>query len=421
MPQKSQDPTLKAYKANVSAYKNYGGKLSNLKEEEYSLKQQEKSLGSSFVSILAHIILFFGVSYFSVFVISEQILSKLNSELGTIGAVLSLYGSMFFVAYASDFIINLVSFGKLNKLKKTSDQIQEQIKATEELKTNAYNKLKPFEEATSHHYQAELNQFFVTNLYQKRSGNQQFEESLSEFASMIKEISAINSSFVTKTHIPLEGHIKYLVKRKADHGFQNSKENEELVSARKPYTESNTTPIPPPSLVLDPRDHRFVKNVFEPQEQKRQETIAPERLYRTARKIDNWEEINRKRKMTGLQGEEIAVALEQEFFESIGRKDLADKVRHVSAEYGDGLGYDVLSFFEDGREKYIEVKSTTTALKSPFYLSRNELGFLKDHNEDTFLYRVLISGDVPQIMIFTSREILEMNEIIPVQYMVRVK
>ena len=125
--------------------------------------------------------------------------------------------------------------------------------------------------------------------------------------------------------------------------------------------------------------------------------------------------------MTGLKGEEIAVVIEQEFFESIGRKDLAQKVRHVSAEDGDGLGYDVLSFFENGKEKYIEVKSTTTSLSSPFYLSRNELGFLNEHNEDAFIYRVLVSDDTPQIMSYSGAEILEKNELIPVQYMVKTK
>ena len=80
-----------------------------------------------------------------------------------------------------------------------------------------------------------------------------------------------------------------------------------------------------------------------------------------------------------------------------------------------------MSFFEDGREKFIEVKSTTTSLKSPFYLSRNELGFLNDHNEDYFLYRILVSNDVPQIEIYSSPEVLEMNEILPVQYMVQAK
>jgi hypothetical protein len=38
------------------------------------------------------------------------------------------------------------------------------------------------------------------------------------------------------------------------------------------------------------------------------------------------------------------------------RADLSAKVRHVAVEEGDGAGYDVLSYEEDGRELYVEVK-----------------------------------------------------------------
>ena len=187
----------------------------------------------------------------------------------------------------------------------------------------------------------------------------------------------------------------YLTKRTVNHNLQLSKKSEGLTSIR-----------------------RFVRRFSEPQEQERKEIVAPENLYRMARKIDNWEEINKKRKLTGQKGEEIAVAIEQEFFESINRKDLADKVRNVASEEGDGLGYDVLSFFEDGREKYIEVKSTTKSLISPFYISRNELKFLQEHDEDALIYRIFISDDVPQLEAKTISEVLEINEITPIQYIV---
>ncbi len=125
--------------------------------------------------------------------------------------------------------------------------------------------------------------------------------------------------------------------------------------------------------------------------------------------------------MTGDRGEEIAVAIEQDFFESIGRKDLADRVRNVAAEDGDGAGYDVLSFFTDGREKYIEVKSTTSSLSSPIYVSRNELSFLQEHGQDAFIYHILVSGGNSHIKAQSGSEFLETNELIPIRYVTRVK
>ncbi len=148
--------------------------------------------------------------------------------------------------------------------------------------------------------------------------------------------------------------------------------------------------------------------------------MPPEKRYVTPRKIDNWEEINKKRKETGDKGEEIAMAIEIEFLESVNRKDLADKVRHVSVEVGDGLGYDVLSFWENGKEKYIEVKSTTVSINSPFNLSKNELGFLQEHHEDAFIYRILISDEAPEFVAYASYEVLE-GKITPVSFTVKME
>lgn len=364
------------YKEEVSTYKSYVEKLNDLKKSKESLRPS--FLFAYGLSVL--LIFLFFVSFAEDLKLKGNFLGSLS-----ISAVVALYLHAIFY---TDFLVNIISLGKLNEIKN-------QIKQAEELQNSSYQKLQPFERAIRSHFENQLNDYFERNLYKKRSGNQQFEESLSEFSSIIEEVSAIN---LETTRIPLKEYDDYLIKRTIDHSFQTTKRTEKLDAIRSLARSFSKIPA-----------------------QKPKETIAPERLYRTARKIDNWDEINKKRKMTGLKGEEIAVVIEQEFFESIGRKDLAQKVRHVSAEDGDGLGYDVLSFFENGKEKYIEVKSTTTSLSSPFYLSRNELGFLNEHNEDAFIYRVLVSDDTPQIMSYSGAEILEKNELIPVQYMVKTK
>ena len=53
-----------------------------------------------------------------------------------------------------------------------------------------------------------------------------------------------------------------------------------------------------------------------------------------------------------------------------------------------GEGYDVYSFDKAGKERFIEVKTTTGVSKRPFFISDNEWEFMKQNHENYFLYRV---------------------------------
>ncbi len=159
------------------------------------------------------------------------------------------------------------------------------------------------------------------------------------------------------------------------------------------------------------------KNIFE-----EGISVPPERLYSVGRKID-WEKLNKKRKITGDKGEEMVLAIEQEYFMSINRQDLAEKVRHISKEDGDGTGYDILSFSGDGEEKYIEVKSTTKASGNLFNLSRNELEFLKRNENTAFVYRIFNvndTDDTPYLKVYSANDILNHSQITPTQYIIKV-
>ncbi len=90
----------------------------------------------------------------------------------------------------------------------------------------------------------------------------------------------------------------------------------------------------------------------------------------------------------GMAGEKLVVKFEQDALISAGLPALAAKVRHVAAEEGDGAGYDILSFFPDGRHRYIEVKTTRGAISSDFYLSPNEIEFARIHPENFELRRL---------------------------------
>ncbi|MGE0792667.1 MAG: DUF3883 domain-containing protein [Candidatus Woesearchaeota archaeon] len=79
------------------------------------------------------------------------------------------------------------------------------------------------------------------------------------------------------------------------------------------------------------------------------------------------------KKILGNRGEEIVYAKEKQYLISIGRKDLSEKVILLSKK-DDSLGYDILSFEENGDEKYIEVKSTSNSINSNanFLISSNQ-------------------------------------------------
>jgi hypothetical protein len=127
-------------------------------------------------------------------------------------------------------------------------------------------------------------------------------------------------------------------------------------------------------------------------------------------------EENRRR---GRQGEELVVDYEREWLRQNGRPDLADAVRWVAREDGDWLGYDVLSFYLDGGERYIEVKATALGDATPFYISSAELCFAQ-HNADRYaLYRVYDILRKPRFFALEGN-ITEVLRLTPVTYSARI-
>lgn len=99
----------------------------------------------------------------------------------------------------------------------------------------------------------------------------------------------------------------------------------------------------------------------------------------------------------GRAGELLVMELEARRLYEAGKKTLAERVEHVANTQGDGLGYDVLSFEESGRERLIEVKTTAFGELTPFYVSRNELARSEADAEIYRLYRVFDFRDKPRL------------------------
>ena len=90
----------------------------------------------------------------------------------------------------------------------------------------------------------------------------------------------------------------------------------------------------------------------------------------------------------GQAGEVFALAFERWRLVQLGVGQLAQKVTHAAADEGDGLGYDIRSFEPDGRERFIEVKTTAFGERTPFFVSANEARFARDHADRFHLYRL---------------------------------
>lgn len=95
----------------------------------------------------------------------------------------------------------------------------------------------------------------------------------------------------------------------------------------------------------------------------------------------------------GEKGEDFVRRLEIERLIGLGRADLAAQVKWVSRLVGDGLGYDIESFDADGLRIFIEVKSTRGPIRTPFYISSNELRVAAKLGPAFRLYRVFSFGN----------------------------
>ena len=124
------------------------------------------------------------------------------------------------------------------------------------------------------------------------------------------------------------------------------------------------------------------------------ETSLPERKERKERvssfhsKHVDFAEKHKKNTNLGLSGELLVLEYTRSQLIQAGRQDLADRVIHKSVVEGDGAGYDIESFKEDGSPLYIEVKTTKGGINSEFFISPNELAFSEEHADDYELIRV---------------------------------
>ncbi len=122
----------------------------------------------------------------------------------------------------------------------------------------------------------------------------------------------------------------------------------------------------------------------------------PAQLERLVRKFDPVERDFRNRNL-GKAGESFVVELERARLILSDRHDLANNVRWIAQEDGDGAGFDIRSFETDGRERLIEVKTTNGSSRTPFFLTRNEVEVSCELADRWRLYRVHLFARTPRV------------------------
>lgn len=136
---------------------------------------------------------------------------------------------------------------------------------------------------------------------------------------------------------------------------------------------------------------------------------------RPTRIVDYLELESRNQKL-GAAGEEFVVQYEIARLTAAGADGLASQIEHVSRTRGDGAGFDVLSFESNGKERFIEVKTTAYGQLVPFFVSRNELSVSKELADRYFLYRPFKFRDNPQLFA-KAGALNEAFHLDPVQYL----
>lgn len=120
-----------------------------------------------------------------------------------------------------------------------------------------------------------------------------------------------------------------------------------------------------------------------------------DQLQRIARHFDVAGRDERNRAL-GHAGEKRVFEHERWLLRQQDREDLSRRVRWVSQEDGDGAGYDIASFTPEGRDRLIEVKTTSGWERTPFHISRNELDVANERRDDWYLFRLYDFAQEPK-------------------------
>lgn len=106
---------------------------------------------------------------------------------------------------------------------------------------------------------------------------------------------------------------------------------------------------------------------------------------RKAQESSNDEKRNHK---WGRIGEKLVLEEEKRRLRKLGLGHLCKKVRWIARDTNDKSPYDILSFTETAKEKFVEVKTTTGRFDQLFYTTATQINFSKIKGNRYYLYRI---------------------------------
>jgi len=180
------------------------------------------------------------------------------------------------------------------------------------------------------------------------------------------------------------------------------------------YFERDVTSTPEKILITD-----FSKVIVEPPKNEDISSINENRVVRFKNSI-NYLEKEVQNSLLGAAGEEFVIACERDRLIRSGKENLADKIERISETQGDWAGFDILSFEEDGTDRYIEAKTTRYGKSIPFFITPNELAFSERNSQRYHLYRVFNYRQSPELFILKGN-IHNQCRLTPTEYRATVK
>lgn len=102
----------------------------------------------------------------------------------------------------------------------------------------------------------------------------------------------------------------------------------------------------------------------------------------------NYLEMEAQNQSLGEAGEQFVINFERARLLHAGKDSLSERIEQISETVGPSAGFDILSFNENGADRYIEAKTTKYGKNTPFFVTPNELEFSRKNATSYFLYRV---------------------------------
>lgn len=118
------------------------------------------------------------------------------------------------------------------------------------------------------------------------------------------------------------------------------------------------------------------------------ETLHVRELPSSMQRKTDYLELEAQNQKLGEAGEKRIIEYERAKLIRAGKESLADRIEWVSETRGPAAGYDVLSYDENGKDRFIEVKTTKYGKCTPFFVTKNELEFSREYSSQYCLYRL---------------------------------